>query len=188
VKHFIIALCFGLVVGTASTSYAEYSPYGNKSLFFRINAISYSDINLATNSGNTTGAKKYDNAYEFKMGVQVRNMYYITATALTSENHTHESYGGGVKIRLPGFFLLGGSVLDLFSKKEASRLQTFISYSLLDTTLKASTGTQKYIENVFALNIHVRIFNDVFLSGEGSLRAFLGDHVYAYGGGLGFGF
>jgi hypothetical protein len=192
VKHLLIAICFGLGLCITTNSYAEYSPYGNKSLFFRVNALSYSDINSSSNSGSssTTTTPSYKDAYEFKMGMQVRNMYYLTGTALTSDNHS--SYGGGIKIRLPGFFLIGGSVLDLFTKKETSRLQTFVSYSLLDTTLKTTTAgattTQKFVENVFALNIHVRIFNDVFLCGEGSIRAFLGDHVYAYGGGLGFGF
>jgi hypothetical protein len=147
--------------------------------------MTYSDLKTS----DTTVSEELASSLELELDLRMRGPFQLAFVGSRAIDNLRQAYGIGLRVDLPGFFMLGGSK----GKNRSSRnypVNTSIFGHLLQTTLlpedEATGVKQMAFSTNTGLSIDVFLFNPkAFLTGQFSIYNFKGNAYMTYGGGLG---
>src|SRR5690606_33475194 len=94
--------------------------------------------------------------------------------------------GAGFKVDLPGFFMLGGNVVDLIRRKKRGGINTSIAWK--NFVISEDGQDVRSVANRFSFSADLRLSNNLFLNLDLGLYAHKGNQYLSPTFGLGFEF
>lgn len=151
-----------------------------------INSTSYSDVQTQSGQAETT----LTSSYEGELGIRMHSLFSFLLTANKESDDLRQGFGLGMRVNLPGFFLLGASRKDSTRWARNYPVNTSFYVKAEKMTVKDEEGPEvNTLATQYGLSMDIFLFNPlIFISGHASLFTLQGNVFFASGGGVGFEF
>lgn len=128
--------------------------------------------------------------YEAEIDLRLYKVYHFALVGMQSTDKNRSGYGGGLRINLPGYFLLGAKLPDLTRDSKMYPVNTSIYGFAIKTTLTKDDQTvEDSVIAQYGGTVDVFLFSQyVYLTLDVGIHTLKGDSEIIYGAGLGFQF
>jgi hypothetical protein len=182
-----ILIIFGVSVFTslANARYLTAKPFFVTGLVTQLN-----DVGSTSSTAASQAFVKQINQVE--IGARAMNIFCLSLIGQQASESTSQSlkgYGAGIRVDLPGFFLIGSDEADFRRKSKAYPVNSSIFMQSISTQYTQGTSITKTIANRYGFSVELFPFQTLmYLSLEAGLYNFQGNSFANYGFGLGMQF
>ena len=167
----ILITCTGAHAGTNTKYFAFYAQYN-----------SYNDI---TNSGDAE--RKYlSSDVSANLDLRLYRIFILTLHGGQSIDSSRSFTGAGFKVDMPGFFMLGGNIVDLIRRKKRRGINTSIDWKSF--VISEESESSLSVGNRFSFSADIHLSESLFLNLDLGLYSHKGDQHLSPTFGLGFEF
>jgi hypothetical protein len=182
-----ILIIFAVSVFT-NAAYARYYP--PKSFFVTAQVVQLNDVgSTATSAESLLFPKQVTQA---EVGLRLMNIFSISAIGQNGgegDDQSIQGYGLGIRVDLPGFFLIGASDSQLRRKSKAYPVNSSIFMQSISTQYEQGTAVTKTVASRYGATVEIFPFQTLmYFSLEAGIYNFAGNSFAMTGAGLGLQF
>ena len=155
-----------------------------RSKWFSLYTQYHSYTDLRNNSGNEFKTLSPD--FSLNLDIRLVRIFILTLHGGQSFDSQRTHSGIGLKVDLPGFFMIGGSINDLIRRKKRKGINTSIHWK---TYIFQNVGQgDRYVGNRFSFSADMKLTKALFLNLDLGLFSNRGDQYLSPTAGLGIEF